>query len=568
MFDETVITLPCIVNPGFYTDLSNFIGLTPIGNTQFQYSSPSMHEQSGGYLDNAESILLDIWSESAKIAELDKVIDRIVELSKCSLSNDDKKHGRWVLTNIAWILKTMTQEEVKAQIHYYFYRALHDKRDDPFHAFFGNGLLIWTSNIPLSNEKDNHQRLTQSIAITGCLMFSRLMETSLPNLQKKLILQGSHKAILKRGNLTWLLDHVVIPNLLGARLENNRSENIKYIPNSSNIDSDTLLPPPPCELVNLIKILAPNIRQALPLGTQREILKEVIEPLQSEGFSISDRLVIAELKHTLPGLRLKNGATKIHLDEYKKKIEDCNAQCVAHGSLFVPVIHALSNVNSELENLTKSDNINHTDGKYDEAINSAIKIINDLYSRNILNYLSKQWGDDNVTKEKLCGKGTVGMGDLPNPIHRPLPFYITDFDFTYKALRDNWTKYNKNSKSSFILCETKDWFVLLWRESETWCNDFNDWKSNVWRSLKLQSGSSSFRGLPLVIRFAAQNSADLFWVSTDGISRDFILGDENIFCNDLCSQLCNICKIKNAKQEKFYEIGIGFKPKNWRNTCS
>jgi hypothetical protein len=197
-----------------------------------------------------------------------------------------------------------------------------------------------------------------------------------------------------------------------------------------------------------------------------------------------------------------------------------------------------------------------------DALVSAISRFSEEFDRlgklSSLNSLMLKWGEeeDGVIRTSPCGR-TLASEPFPKI---SLPFYITDLDFAYKALRHNWkngsvgTPAKDPPTAHFVCCVLPDNnFLISWREEPGWCDNFNKWKQEVWKSMK----SGSARGLPFVLRFAAQNNAAFCWVHTKEDGRECLVGTKSDL-DAILDTCCGGCLIKNALQS-CYEIGMVFK---------
>ena len=490
-----------------------------------------------------EEIINTIWGAANVKAAID-LINGLDEAKGSSTETRPPEQGPWVLAMISWFLSVVAQSKGPISYHYYFFRALPDKRDDFFHTS-GHGLLSWASC--QTTLAPGATALRQDIALTACFTLSRLSDALMPYYERRDVLQSTQGRLLKQELLLTVLEEFVLPVMLGSSLKRVGEGRELML-----VDSDN--PKPivcPLELKEFIDTLVPMELWKPSCNDSKEQLKyllELIAPLHATEAPSRAVETFASIRHDLNKIGLSSSNQAQNQD--KAVLLQAKTRLAAAGTLFVPTQVALEEVRSAFEARYNQESAG-THGPDDLAA----KI---MYFGQSLDTIGKFASfdalcsrfQDGVEHPLPCGKA-LAEGSYPHVI---LPFYLTDLEFAYNALKSNLREPLKEKRASFRCCVLPDAVMLCWRETSSWCKTINEWSGKVRESLNKKNASS--RGLPLVLRFAAQNGASHLWVVTGGGGPNFLLGDAHGLDRTRLS-CCRDCPCKSFQQGT-YEIGMIF----------
>ncbi len=557
-FQETWITLPDISDSGFYDRLHGYDSSGWAEGTLAK--SPQNSTVNGGVLESSDTICASIWgSETDSCKRF--INDLFTAKGEANPSVDDVERGLWVLANMSWFLRSVSQGRAVSNYHYYFFRALPHKQDDFFHTS-GQGLLSWAS---LVTANANHAaRLRQAIALTACITLSRLSDAALPFYQRRAVTQMAQSGLGQKLHLMWALDNLVLPAMLGAQLQRKHHKNdiqfgfLDPFGAWKGIDS---VPQAFKDFIDSLWPVEPWRPQCSKPKEQLQYLLALIEPLGAEGVPQDGIDSFSSILHDIK--KLPTGSSSQDKESDQRTITVAQTRLAAAGALFVPAQKALHRVLSTFKDWSGTGPGTSAVDVQRRGLALAVNEFCEEFARlgkvTSLEFLVREWGDDKVSRTAPCGRALANEA-FPAI---SLPFYITDLDLAYRALRDNWERENRRlqgngattSHATFRCCVLPNrTFVVCWREDPGWCDNFHTWSQKVWGSMQTQFASS--RGLPFVLRFAAQNNAAHFWVRTKEGERESIVG-EKLKLDEVLTMCCEGCPINKAPPT-CYEIGIAF----------
>lgn len=551
-FLETWITLPEIQNSDFYdTFLNNYEVYTHIPGTMSK--SPNNAIVGDGTLELGSDICHRIWGvHSPKCYEFVKLA--LFQEKNIAPSHDDIFQGMWVLANISWGLTALAKEGIKYHYHYYFYRALSpDNKDDDFFHTSGHGLLSWASTV--DQDLNEAAIIRQTVALTACVTFSRISDSALPLYERRAVTQFAQSRLGQKATLMWVLDKLLLPVMLGAELQRNH-ENGEFGFLDSGVWKNLK---PVSALKKFVDTLWPNEswRPRCRKEEQLKYLRELIEPLKAEQVPQDAIESLEAVSHDIKKIGKRDRQSQ---ERDKRNLAAAQTRVAAAGALFVPAQKALQKVKAAFDNWNATKpgtSDDETRKQLDTAVKAFGVEFGQLGQLCSLDTLMQEWEGDGVELQRPCGKALVLEGFPDNQV---LPFYISDLDLAYRALRDNWIRECEEGKTKpkalFRCCALPNQtFLVCWREEPGWCSNFAQWSQEVWKSLSKDHGSS--RGLPFVLRFAAQNSAAHLWVRTADGSRNCILGEDTKL-DAILATSCGNC-LNTTAPKPSYEVGFLFK---------
>ncbi len=561
-FEETLITMPKVENSAFYDRLHGYDSNGWVKGTLAQ--SPLNQAVTGGVLETSADICGNIWgsqAESCKNFVKRLYSDKPNANSEPCPSDKDIERGMWVLANMSWFLSSVSREKAASNYHYYFFRALPNNRDDFFHTS-GQGLLGWAS--PAIEETKEAAGVRQAIALTACLTLSRLSDAALPFYQKRAVTQEAQIGLGQKMQLMWALDNLVLPAMLGATIKRQHFDKDIQFGFENPFGVWRIVDPVPQVFKGFVDSLWPIDPWRPQCGRPKDqlhYLLALIKPLGAEGVPHDIVDSFSSIVHDIK--RIPTGISNQEKEKDKRSIIVAQTRLAAAGALFVPAQKTLNKVHSAFKDWAATtpgaSAVDFTRKALDERIREFSEEFTHLGKLRSLNILIQDWNDD-VVRVAPCGRS---LADDVFPV-KSLPFYITDLDLAYRALRDNWEKGKLQicavgqpaSKARFHCCVLpNNIFVIYWREEPGWCANFHSWSEKMWESMDKEFASS--RGLPFVLRFAAQNSAAHLWVRTNDGERTSIIGEQTEL-ERLLPACCEGCPINSAPQS-CYEVGMVFK---------
>jgi len=552
--DEWIVTLPEIEDEETYINIIGHSKLTPINyETHVNIRETPTYNKLEVEIPKTSSV---IWG-----SKYNNVIDFVSELcSACSYNKEiepkDREEGAWILANISWFLKTASGG--KHRYHYYFYRALPkptktadtSETEALFHTS-GQGILGWAS--PIESDSDGVGR--QAVALTACIIFSRIADAALPFYERRAVFHGAQRVLIQRSQLMWVIDHLLLPVMVGATISRDFTQHEEFPPlvYAFPADSPVSIPSPPPDIATFAKTLWPTDPYSMACdesGQQLKLLCELVNPLRADSRPQSAIDSLQGMFHDLR--KLPKNTTQESIKESERLLKTAQNQLVSGGALFVPAFKEFQKIIDAFERFrtapSGSSAVTESQKNLGLAVDKFVRVTESLGQLGSLSPAAEDWKTLPLSVE-FCGHKTA-TGPFPK---KPLPFHLSELDLAIRALHDNWASRTKNQSPGPLLrlVATEKHLFVVWSITPSWCNSEIEWRKKISESLKRPFASA--RGYPYVLRFAAQNAASDIWVSigavTFSVMGDLVIAGEAV--------PCVICA-PSGRQTNTYEFGMAF----------